>query len=112
MTIRSVNVMASFEDENADDDGTADWMTDIWIDGRVTSHYVVVRMQDTEQDRTIETSVRITDVIPPAMLELCGLVAQEYPDAADWKDARSKLSGLAHSALAAVASDHGRAREE
>lgn len=35
----------------------------------------------------------------PALLELTGEVAQEYPDAADWKDARGRLYRMASAAL-------------
>lgn len=35
----------------------------------------------------------------PELLELAKLVAQDYEDAADWKDARGKLASMARAAL-------------
>jgi hypothetical protein len=37
-----------------------------------------------------------------AFLRLAYLVAKDYPDSADWKDARPQLVGLAYSALGAI----------
>lgn len=35
----------------------------------------------------------------PYLRELAKEVAKEYPDAADWKDARGRLASMAHEAL-------------